>query len=104
MQLAAGSSFGALLAWAYEPVCVMETVEEDSYSIGPDPNSKWFLQGIVSVSPRRRGTSLCDPTYYTVFTKVGVYVKWLQSVLAPLEPPTLKNTTEGEALIQHLHF
>nr|CAD7396743.1 unnamed protein product [Timema cristinae] len=71
---------------------------------GPDPNSKWFLQGIVSVSPRRRGTSLCNPTYYTVFTKVGVYVRWLQSVLAPLEPPTLKNTTEGEALIQHLHF
>nr|CAD7398146.1 unnamed protein product [Timema poppensis] len=71
---------------------------------GPDPNSKWFLQGIVSVSPRRKGTSLCNPTYYTVFTKVGVYVRWLQSVLAPLEPPTLKNTTEGEALIQHLHF
>ncbi|XP_049855169.1 limulus clotting factor C-like [Schistocerca gregaria] len=29
----------------------------------------WYLQGVVSISPRRRGTSLCDPHFYTVFTK-----------------------------------
>ncbi|XP_066998504.2 modular serine protease [Anabrus simplex] len=45
------------------------------------PDKTWNLQGVVSVSPRRRGTSFCDPTYYTVFTKVGIYVKWLDSTL-----------------------
>jgi hypothetical protein len=39
---------------------------------GHGPNSNWLLQGIVSVSPRRRGTAFCDSTYYTVFTKVGM--------------------------------
>ncbi|XP_011502562.1 PREDICTED: prolow-density lipoprotein receptor-related protein 1-like [Ceratosolen solmsi marchali] len=36
------------------------------------PNTNiWEVHGIVSLSPRRLGGFLCDPNYYTVFTKIG---------------------------------
>lgn len=36
-----------------------------------NPDSEiWEMHGIVSLSPRKVGTSTCDPDYYTVFTKV----------------------------------
>ena len=31
----------------------------------------WHVEGVVSISPRRLDTSICDPNYYTVFTKVS---------------------------------
>lgn len=31
----------------------------------------WEIHGIVSISPRKLGTSFCDPSYYTVYTKVN---------------------------------
>lgn len=35
------------------------------------PNSQvWEIHGIVSLSPRRLGTSFCDPKYYSIYTKV----------------------------------
>lgn len=35
------------------------------------PNSSvWEVHGIVSVSPRRLSSSVCDPNFYTIFTKV----------------------------------
>lgn len=43
--------------------------------------SSWTLQGVVSLSPRKQSTFFCDPTKYTVFTKVGFYVKWIKYVL-----------------------
>nr|XP_012214846.1 PREDICTED: uncharacterized protein LOC105667577 [Linepithema humile] len=43
------------------------------------PNSSvWEVHGVVSVSPRRLGTSMCDPNFYTVFTK-AFQIKILQS-------------------------
>lgn len=30
----------------------------------------WEVHGIISVSPRRLGSTFCDPNFYTVFTKV----------------------------------
>lgn len=42
---------------------------------------RWCLQGIVSLSPRRQSSSYCDPFRYTVFTKVGMYVKWIQHIV-----------------------
>lgn len=50
------------------------------FPIEKDPE-RYNLQGIVSVSPRRIGTSFCDPNYYTVFTKVGMYVGWIYEAL-----------------------
>ena len=41
----------------------------------------WKVQGIVSLSPRRQSTFYCDPFKFTVFTKVGLYVKWIKFVL-----------------------
>lgn len=41
----------------------------------------WMVQGVVSLSPRRQSTFYCDPFKYTVFTKVGLYVKWIRFVL-----------------------
>lgn len=45
---------------------------------------KWCLQGIVSLSPRRSSTSFCDPMQYTIFTKVGIYVRWIRNVLSSI--------------------
>lgn len=42
---------------------------------------RWCLQGIVSLSPRRPSTAFCDPHQYSIFTKVGIYVKWIRQVL-----------------------
>lgn len=42
---------------------------------------RWVLEGIVSLSPRRKSTSYCDPFQYTVFTKVGLYIKWIQHIV-----------------------
>lgn len=37
------------------------------------PNSNiWEVHGIVSVSPRRLSTSICNPHFYTIFTKVNI--------------------------------
>nr|CAD7460270.1 unnamed protein product [Timema tahoe] len=97
----------------------METVEEDSYSTDQTPTLNGSCKGLsVSVQGAEELHYVTLPTTQSSqrdcapdlspgrleVNQVGVYVKWLQSVLAPLEPPTLKNTTEGEVLIQHLHF
>ncbi|XP_055326906.1 modular serine protease-like [Sitodiplosis mosellana] len=44
-------------------------------------HGRYFLKGIVSVSPRKKSTDQCDPNQYTVFTKVGIYVKWIENYL-----------------------
>lgn len=44
-------------------------------------SDQWCLQGIVSLSPRKASTIYCDPNQYTIFTKVGIYVKWIHNVL-----------------------
>lgn len=44
-------------------------------------SDQWCLQGIVSLSPRRLSTTYCDPHQYSIFTKVGIYIKWMQGVL-----------------------
>lgn len=62
--------------------------------------SEWVLQGIVSVSPRRLGTSFCDPNYYTIFTKVGMYVDWLHNVLNKIHPERNRsNITEDNIVL-----
>ncbi|KAK4881293.1 hypothetical protein RN001_004612 [Aquatica leii] len=47
--------------------------------------TKWVLQGIVSVSPRRLGTSFCNPKYFTIFTKVGMYIDWMKNVIGNIQ-------------------
>ncbi|KAF5289823.1 hypothetical protein FQA39_LY14978 [Lamprigera yunnana] len=42
---------------------------------------RWVLQGIVSISPRRLGTSFCNPKFFTIFTKVGVYLDWIKNII-----------------------
>lgn len=44
-------------------------------------DGKHYLEGIVSVSPRKQSTDQCDPNQYTIFTKVGIYVKWIENHL-----------------------
>lgn len=46
-----------------------------------NPRSEiWEIHGIISLSPRRLSSSLCDPKSYTVFTKVqeNVFIKKLE--------------------------
>lgn len=42
----------------------------------------WHLIGIVSLSPRKVSTASCDPQQYTIFTKVSIYAKWIERVMA----------------------
>ncbi|XP_031621148.1 modular serine protease-like [Contarinia nasturtii] len=44
-------------------------------------DGRHYLQGIVSISPRKQSTDHCDPNQYTIFTKVGIYVKWIENYL-----------------------
>lgn len=44
-------------------------------------SDRWCLQGIVSLSPRRLSTAYCDPYQYSIFTKVGIYVKWIRQII-----------------------
>ncbi|XP_039283487.1 modular serine protease isoform X2 [Nilaparvata lugens] len=46
-----------------------------------------YLEGIVSVSPRRTNSFSCQPKLYTVFTKVNAYKKWIQQILDESEEP-----------------
>lgn len=57
----------------------------------PADKNQWFLQGIVSISPRRQGTSFCDPQYYTVFTKVKKFLDWLENILGDIHPDRYKD-------------
>uniref|UniRef100_A0A182MYI8 Peptidase S1 domain-containing protein n=1 Tax=Anopheles dirus TaxID=7168 RepID=A0A182MYI8_9DIPT len=38
---------------------------------------KWFVRGIVSFTPLRPKTSLCDPTQHTAYTDVAKHFKWI---------------------------
>lgn len=49
--------------------------------IVPRPDGRYYLKGIVSISPRMKATDHCDPDQYTIFTKVGIYVKWIENYL-----------------------
>lgn len=44
-------------------------------------DNRFYLQGIASLSPRQEDTDNCDQKQYTVFTKIGIYVKWLENHL-----------------------
>ncbi|KAM0727255.1 Modular serine protease [Formica fusca] len=44
-------------------------------------SSIWEVHGVVSVSPRRLGTSICNPNFYTVFTKVSIYINWINKII-----------------------
>lgn len=44
-------------------------------------DDRYYLEGIVSVSPRRKTTENCDPKQPTIFTKVGIYAKWIENHL-----------------------
>ncbi|KAI4480244.1 hypothetical protein M0804_010242 [Polistes exclamans] len=46
------------------------------------PNTMiWEVHGVVSISPRRLGTSICDPYSYTIFTKVSLYGDWIRNII-----------------------
>ena len=45
----------------------------------------WMIQGIVSLSPRKHSSFYCDPSKYTIFTKIEVYMKWIKFILNEIE-------------------
>ncbi|XP_030747479.1 chymotrypsin-C-like isoform X2 [Sitophilus oryzae] len=46
-----------------------------------DPQTqKWYLEGIVSISPKDHNNDLCDVHYYSIFTNVGMYVDWIYQI------------------------
>ncbi|KAL2726982.1 modular serine protease-like isoform X1 [Vespula squamosa] len=51
------------------------------------PNTAiWEVHGVVSISPRRLGTSICDPYSYAVFTKVSLYGDWIRNIIEKIPP------------------
>lgn len=57
-----------------------------------------YLEGIVSVSAREKSTDHCDFHQYTIFTKVGLYVKWIEKHLKAINsrPNALRPHEESD--------
>ncbi|XP_040172379.1 uncharacterized protein LOC120905555 [Anopheles arabiensis] len=41
-------------------------------------SGRWFVRGLVSFTPARGSSGLCDPLKYTVYTDVAQYVEWIK--------------------------
>uniref|UniRef100_A0A8W7PWK0 Peptidase S1 domain-containing protein n=1 Tax=Anopheles coluzzii TaxID=1518534 RepID=A0A8W7PWK0_ANOCL len=39
---------------------------------------KWYVRGLVSFTPLRGNTGLCDPLKYTAYTDVAMYLEWIK--------------------------
>ncbi|XP_075223983.1 modular serine protease-like [Lycorma delicatula] len=48
-------------------------------------NGTMFLEGIVSISPRRTNGFLCEPRLFTVFTKISLYKPWIKKILQEIK-------------------
>ncbi|EEB20276.1 hypothetical protein Phum_PHUM609370 [Pediculus humanus corporis] len=42
---------------------------------------RWHLRGIVSISPARNDSRVCDTSHYVVFTDVAKYLPWLDNFI-----------------------
>uniref|UniRef100_A0A6E8W9U3 Peptidase S1 domain-containing protein n=1 Tax=Anopheles coluzzii TaxID=1518534 RepID=A0A6E8W9U3_ANOCL len=42
---------------------------------------KWFVRGLVSFTPLRGNTGLCDPLKYTAYTDVAQYLEWISQYI-----------------------
>ncbi|XP_041782159.1 uncharacterized protein LOC121598876 isoform X2 [Anopheles merus] len=42
---------------------------------------KWFVRGLVSFTPLRGNTGLCDPLKYTAYTDVAKYLEWIKKYI-----------------------
>ncbi|XP_320258.4 uncharacterized protein LOC1280411 [Anopheles gambiae] len=43
-----------------------------------ETNGKWYVRGLVSFSPERGNTTLCDPLKPTAYTDVAKYLNWIK--------------------------
>ncbi|XP_053673654.1 uncharacterized protein LOC128723915 [Anopheles nili] len=57
--------------------------------------SKWFVRGIVSFTPKRENTDLCDGSKFTAFTDVAKYLGWMEQ---HVDPRVLSEVEIEEAL------
>lgn len=57
---------------------------------------RYFLYGIVSLVQRKLSTIHCDPEQRTIFTKVDIYAKWIESVLNKINEERSISTTEND--------
>nr|XP_040233895.2 uncharacterized protein LOC120956474 [Anopheles coluzzii] len=44
-------------------------------------SGRWFVRGLVSFTPARGSSGLCDPLKYTVYTDVAKYVEWIKQYI-----------------------
>ncbi|XP_040164889.1 uncharacterized protein LOC120901254 [Anopheles arabiensis] len=44
-------------------------------------SGKWFVRGLVSFTPLRGNTGLCDPLKYTAYTDVAQYLEWISQYI-----------------------
>lgn len=41
-------------------------------------NGRWYLRGVVSIGvPLESDRTLCNPSFYTVYTDVSKYLEWI---------------------------
>lgn len=46
-------------------------------------SSRWYLQGLVSVGVGAQdGSNKCDPTRFSIFTRISPYADWIVRVLS----------------------
>ncbi|CAL8089770.1 unnamed protein product [Orchesella dallaii] len=53
------------------------------FPINTGTSSRWYLQGLVSVGiGSQDGTKRCDPTRYSIFTRISPYADWIVRILS----------------------
>lgn len=53
------------------------------FPVSSGGTSRWYLQGLVSVGiTAQDGSNRCDPTRFSVFTKISPYADWIVRVLS----------------------
>lgn len=57
-------------------------------------NDKYYLRGIVSVSPQSQTQYTCDSNHYTLFTKVSKYEDFIYEYESKHRPIIWSNTTQ----------
>lgn len=72
-----------------------EATDGSDEDYGGSIGGVWFLQGIVSLSPRSQQTMQCDPFAYTIFTKVGMYVQWIGHQMRQMQEEALNGTRDA---------
>lgn len=64
----------------------------------------WLIRGVVSLSPRKYSSFYCDPSKYTIFTKIEVFVKWIKLILDDIEKKKISTAMAIATTLENENF